>query len=126
MAGWGPTMRAILATALIVLAMVSEAVAQRCVLDPTFGEGGQAITLFGPIGGYVFDVFEQPGGKVLAVGCRYESSYSDCPLTVVRYDSDGLLDPSFGDGGVAAFDADASYGSVMMADGKVVVVADGQ
>ena len=64
-------------------------------LDTTFGSGGLVVTLFPPpvTGGAAQVVLEQPDGKIMAAGANVNS-------VVVRYNSDGGIDDSFGSGGV--------------------------
>jgi uncharacterized delta-60 repeat protein len=63
--------------------------------DTTFGTGGLVVTPFAPpiVGGGVQVVLEQPDGKIVAAGANVYS-------VVVRYNSDGSIDDSFGSGGV--------------------------
>jgi uncharacterized delta-60 repeat protein len=91
-------------------------------LDPTFGDGGIVIT---PVGSDLDDAYAlavQPDGKLVAAGTSVTGSYGDFAL--VRYGSDGSLDPSFGDGGrvVTAVSPliDIAFGLVVQPDGKLV------
>jgi uncharacterized delta-60 repeat protein/uncharacterized repeat protein (TIGR01451 family) len=88
------------------------------VLSPTFSTGG-AIT----------DILVQPDGKIIAAG--YTGRVSSDPhanqmdFTVVRYNSDGTLDQSFGSGGKVVTDVvgpnDVATGITREADGTIVV-----
>lgn len=94
-------------------------------LDSTFGSGGIVTT---DIGGFsmAFGVALQPDGKIV-VGGR-GGPISGANFTVVRYNTDGSLDATFGGSGVvttqigffSSFIADV----VVQADGKIVVVGD--
>jgi uncharacterized delta-60 repeat protein len=65
--------------------------------DPSWGEGGVVTT---PLGKFAsaFDVAVQPDGKVVAVGEAPGAKDED--FAIVRYLSNGELDPGFGEGGV--------------------------
>jgi uncharacterized delta-60 repeat protein len=65
----------------------------------------------------------QPDGKIIAVGNNWNGSDQD--PTLVRYLSSGLLDPTFGSGGIVATKSPnpGSYieTAALQADGKIVV-----
>jgi uncharacterized delta-60 repeat protein len=64
-------------------------------LDSTFGKGGFVVTLFPPpvTGGGAQVIVEQPDGKIVAGG-------ASAVAAVVRYNPDGSLDQTFGNGGI--------------------------
>ncbi len=71
--------------------------------DLTFSGDGQLTTNVSPGGDYAYSVALQPDGKILAGGfVAGSNSISD--FAVVRYLSDGSLDASFGNSGVALAD----------------------
>jgi uncharacterized delta-60 repeat protein len=86
-----------------------ELLEDRCVpsagqLDPTFGTGGIVNTNIGgptPIAARAV-VVTQTDGKVVVVGST-SNSYNDNRIAVVRYNTDGSLDSSFGSGGGVTF-----------------------
>jgi uncharacterized delta-60 repeat protein len=94
-------------------------------LDPTFGLGGKRTTdIYGDD-----DVGEavaiQPDGKiVVAVGAFSADGLSD--FVLVRYNADGSLDSSFGNGGkiITDFfgDLDVAFGVAIQPDGKIIAV----
>jgi uncharacterized delta-60 repeat protein len=65
--------------------------------DPSWGEGGVVTT---PLGKFAsaFDVLVQPDGKIVVVGEAPGSKNED--FAIVRYLSNGKLDPGFGEGGI--------------------------
>lgn len=66
--------------------------------DPSWGGGdGVATTPLGEFAG-ALDVAVQPDGKVVAVGQAKGAENDD--FAIVRYLSDGELDPGFGEGGI--------------------------
>ena len=121
---------AVLATVVATATMLSATVPAGAApppgsLDPTFGGG----VVLGPEGfsSDVEEVVTQPDGKVLATG-RY-STGPELYVMVLRYGTDGVLDPSFGGGdGMALIDFepgntfDHVADLALAPDGKIVVV----
>lgn len=98
-------------------------------LDPTFGTGGIVTT---PIGGATNDeslgVAVQADGKIVVLGETRDPAGSNLPdLAVIRYNSNGSLDSTFGSGGkvitdVSGNDAtDRAASLVIQTDGKILV-----
>jgi uncharacterized delta-60 repeat protein len=95
-------------------------------LDPTFGIGGKIKTGFLDFG---FDgasaVAIQSDGKIVAAGFANDSDYQPI-LAMVRYETNGNLDSTFGTGGRVAINS-YNYTSLrvdlaIQSDGKIVVV----
>jgi uncharacterized delta-60 repeat protein len=97
-------------------------------LVPGFGIGGVVTaTLPGTDGSGATDLVVQPDGKVVAVGSGSTQGCNDFAL--VRYNVDGTLDRSFGDGGQGQTAFPATGGVVAMSavpepDGKILVAGD--
>lgn len=102
-------------------------------LDPEFG--GTGVITSGLVGleDRAFDLRVQPDGKLLACGVTWDAAYDDTvmahtPITIVRYTTDGVLDPTFGSGGWVqqSFASVASGGTSMAlgADGSITLVCD--
>ena len=92
-------------------------------LDNAFGRDGTVATDFGGDVDHAYGVAAQPDGKIVAVGFTHDGERHR--FAVARYDPNGLLDPSFGSGGlvVTAFGvshADARAVEVAP-DGKIIV-----
>src|SRR5689334_7498372 len=97
-------------------------------LDTTFGSGGVVLTSFPPVskhtsgtGGNAFAVQIQSDGKIVAVGLGRGD------FAVARYNTDGSLDPTFGNGGKVETDfgnlaGDEAYNLAIQPDGKIVVL----
>lgn len=95
------------------------------VLDTTFGVDGVATIPVMAVGGNSFQgVVVQPDGKIVASG-YFGNSELWYVMLLVRFDTDGILDPTFGDAGIVKF----NYGSVddegedlvLMPDGSILV-----
>jgi uncharacterized delta-60 repeat protein len=98
-------------------------------LDTSFGDGGIVTTRF-PEGSYASAVALQPDGKIIAAGTFFvdfnpgESSNTDFALA--RYNPDGTLDATFGNGGLVSTDffgqEDDAFSVLIQPDGKIVAV----
>jgi uncharacterized delta-60 repeat protein len=78
--------------------------------DPTFGDGGKVETHIGDAPSYneAHDVVAyQSDGKIIVAGVT--DSVSSYDFAVVRYNSDGSLDNTFGTDGVVTIDFDGNY-----------------
>ena len=106
-------------------------------LDSTFGGLGFVNTHVGDVtrGAAANDVAVQPDGKIVVVGSAFANTTNPSDFAVVRYNTDGSLDTSFGD--IDPFNsvlrrgyaitpittgADSIYGVVLQPDGKIVAV----
>jgi uncharacterized delta-60 repeat protein len=96
-------------------------------LDPTFSGDGVVLTRFSA-GAGAADVALQPDGRIVVVGSAAFGDGGTWGFAVVRYGSDGTLDPTFGgDGRVRTwFGYDAMAQSVaLQSDGRIVVAGTG-
>ena len=89
-------------------------------LDTTFGDNGTLITSVNGVDFYFKDISVQPDGKILAVGT---GGYDD--FTIIRYEPNGELDASFGNGGIVVTsgiqESSLSNEMVLQPDGKIIV-----
>jgi uncharacterized delta-60 repeat protein len=95
-------------------------------LDPSFGSKGIAQTAVGPFDALATAAALQPDGKIIVAGASSAvGGFSQFQFTVVRYRSDGTLDPTFGVGGIVVtplFQSDDEATAVaIQPDGKIVV-----
>ena len=101
-------------------------------LDPSFGTSGYTTTIFVPSSSgstlYSNDIAlalaVQPDDKLVVVGSTYASTALYVHFAVARYTADGLLDPTFGSGGIVStsFPGDAvANGVVLDSVGRIVV-----
>ncbi|MEZ5012725.1 MAG: T9SS type A sorting domain-containing protein [Chitinophagales bacterium] len=101
--------------------------AQEGTLDPSFGTGGIVITDFEYASDVAYSMALQDDGKMVVVGFSNLGPALRKDITMVRYDADGVLDPSFGDGGKVITDiggleeSDFAYDVAIQNDGKIVV-----
>ncbi len=99
-------------------------------LDKTFGVGGKVQTDFPNLAAVASSVVVQPDGKIVVAGGAFPLFTFLGDFKVVRYNSNGSLDTSFGDGGVVtttfpegsyAFDVALQDDSKIIAAGTVFV-----
>ena len=91
-------------------------------LDTSFSSDGKVTTDFGALSDEAYSVALQGDGKFVVAGFSYNGTNREFAL--VRYNTDGSLDTTFGSGGkvttpVDAGDAEA-YSVALQADGKIV------
>lgn len=95
-------------------------------LDPTFGDGGIVSTPFYNANSRVSEMVLQSDGKIVACGYSYHDENADIHL--VRFNSDGTLDSSFGEAGMVMTDMDGltntCSGMAIQNDGKIVMVGE--
>jgi uncharacterized delta-60 repeat protein len=113
---------ALLCAAMMTSATLAVEAASPGALDSSFGKGGKVITSSIPDVFNVADVVAQPDGKIVAVGSCAGAGVDVCLL---RYDSNGSLDPTFGTNGKVLTDfsngSDFALGAVVQPDGRIVV-----
>ncbi len=93
-------------------------------LDNTFGIGGIVTTEIGTIHDYCFSVAVQSNGKILVGG--YSNNGSDNDFALIRYDSIGNLDNSFGSNGIITTDIgngndEFNTSVIIQPDGKILM-----
>src|SRR5262245_18432290 len=72
-------------------------------LDPSFGTAGVATTVVNGQGDTIRALAVQPNGKIVAVGYS-TSSVTGINFAVVRYNTDGSVDGTFGTNGIVTTD----------------------
>ena len=113
--------------AVIALTAVVAAYAAPGALDSSFGGDGRVTTNLSRHADFAGAIALQADGKiVVAGGSAYDTRNPKFGL--VRYNSDGILDSSFGGDGKVTTDftrrEDAAYGVVIQPDGKIVAAGD--
>ncbi len=96
-------------------------------LDTTFGTGGIVRTSFAAYPGKdaaLSDIAIQSDGKIVAVGGIYDYNEYESSFALVRYNTNGSPDTSFGTGGMVTTQFDSSENGAssvaIQSDGKIV------
>jgi uncharacterized delta-60 repeat protein len=94
-------------------------------LDASFGDRGMVTTRFGDKNDYAYSVAIQSDGKIVAAG--YARVGTDEDFALARYNDDGTLDASFGNGGqvMTGLGSSDDYAYAMALDGHGKIVAAG-
>lgn len=92
-------------------------------LDTSFGTGGKVITAVGTLQDYGANVLLQTDNKIIVSGYSSIFLYD---FSMVRYNTDGTLDTTFGTGGKVSTDFNSSsddyaYASALQNDGKIIL-----
>src|SRR5258706_2071287 len=96
-------------------------------LDPTFGDGGKVTTRFYPDSfNEAYAIAQQLDGKIVAGGTVWQG-FDTYDFALARYNPDGTLDFSFGEGGKVATNffvgsSDGIRGIAIQQDQKIVAV----
>lgn len=95
-------------------------------LDTSFGAGGKVITDFFGFSDSASALVIQSDGRAVAAGGASNLNITGFDFALVRYNGDGSLDSSFGDGGKVTTDflgiVDAAADVALQADGRIVAV----
>jgi uncharacterized delta-60 repeat protein len=95
-------------------------------LDPGFGAGGKVITdFFGGVSEGAAGVVVQDDGRIIAGGTAFNRDHF--VVALCRYEDDGSLDTTYGDGGKVAvelFGDEQAYAIALQPDGKVVAIGN--
>ena len=89
-------------------------------LDPTFGNGGKVVTDFNNSTDWLSRIAVQPDGKIVAIGDTHPSHRG----ALARYNPDGTLDATFGNGGkviTVATVRESAAGLLILPDGKIMI-----
>lgn len=112
-------------TLVLLLVATTLTHAQSGVLDTSFGNNGIATTQVSPRYNFATATTVQPDGKIIVVGDSGEPAVYKA--TVVRFNTDGTLDTSFGTGGnvTITIPSAKSFGMdvALQDDGKIVIGA---
>jgi len=92
-------------------------------LDKTFGVGGKVQTDFPGLAAVASSVVVQPDGKMVVAGGAFPLFTFLGDFKMVRYNSNGSLDSSFGDGGIVTTtfpEGSYAFDVALQADGKII------
>lgn len=97
-------------------------------LDPTFGNAGQVTTNITTGQDQARAATLQADGKILAAGFS-SSNITGKDFCLVRYNTDGSLDNSFGNGGIVTTDVqlgsdDIAHSIALQTDGKIILAGE--
>ncbi|HKP11044.1 MAG TPA: delta-60 repeat domain-containing protein, partial [Blastocatellia bacterium] len=96
-------------------------------LDNSFGSEGKVTTDFSGQRCEAYSIVLQPDGKIIAAGYSTQTTRPTHILAMARYNSDGSLDRSFGNGGKVSNDFFGRGGEAhtvaLQRDGKIIVGA---
>jgi uncharacterized delta-60 repeat protein len=100
-------------------------------LDATFDGDGKVTTDFGGRSDRAGDVAIQADGKILAAGSGFPAEVRPLDFALARYNRDGTLDSTFGDGGkvLTTFEPnsiESANAVVIQPDGKIVAAGGTQ
>jgi len=102
-------------------------------LDTSFGNAGKVTTSIGSGPDWAQDATIQADGKILVAGYTYSSFGSVPDFSLVRYNTDGTLDATFGNAGkvMTAISpstngggSDVAYALALQSDGKIILVGE--
>jgi uncharacterized delta-60 repeat protein len=92
-------------------------------LDATFGNGGKVITV-ASVRESAAGLLLLPDGKIMISGSIYLPSSHDTSFVLLRFNPNGSVDPTFGNGGMVTtnigIDDDQAYALARQSDGKIV------
>jgi uncharacterized delta-60 repeat protein len=93
-------------------------------LDTSFGTGGKVITVIANVKESGFDLLILPNGQILICGTIALPSEFDSSFALLRYNADGSVDATFGNGGIVMTNVgpndDQAYALRLQSDGKIV------
>lgn len=87
-------------------------------IDSTFGTDGIVLTDFGPESDHAEQIVLLPDGKILVAGTAFPDTHQ--LFALVRYNSNGILDSTFGTDGIAT----VSFGDLFSPVGEMLVQPD--
>ena len=90
-------------------------------IDSTFGNNGKVTNHLGVGWSEGYSLVQQNDGKLLLAGTQ---GYTSTGIALLRYNSNGSLDLSFGNGGIAEWAFGRGFATALQQDGKILVVGD--
>jgi uncharacterized delta-60 repeat protein len=97
--------------------------------DTGFGSAGTVTTHVGAAAAAASALAVQPDGRIIVVGSAFSNGATDDDFAVVRYTASGVLDPEFGNAGIATTDfspANPGAGASLDRAGAVALQSDGK
>ena len=113
----------IFSSIIILIFIMQPVMAQPGSLDESFGNAGIVITPYSSSNEFGQQVAVQTDNKIVLAGHVETNNIRD--FAVVRYNTDGSMDNSFGNGGLVIFDggtdADMAAAMIIQDDGKILI-----
>jgi uncharacterized delta-60 repeat protein len=92
--------------------------------DPLFGTAGRVFTDFNGSYDVLYGIVLQPDGRIVAAGGASDATFNDIDFGLVRYNPDGSLDLTFGNGGKSSTpilnSLEIAYALAQQPDGRLV------
>ncbi len=126
---------------LLILLKSTFILSQTVAFDTTFGNNGKTHTGFGMSDAKAYVVVAQPDGKIIVGGSAYSANPKNLYTTdtnnavLIRYNSDGTIDTTFGNEGIVTYNYNIIYNSneintgvgklILQPDGKILAVIGG-
>ena len=117
------------AALLLALSTSSQAAfdpAQFGALDVTFGSQGKQSTSFSPLNDVAHGVALQSNGKIVLAGFAYNKDETHKDFALLRYNTDGQLDTTFGVGGKLTTEFYPKPNTIWEVANAVAIQADGK
>lgn len=100
-------------------------------IDSTFGTNGRVIYSFGPsVGSRIRSLEIDQNERIIAIGEAYNYDNLSFDMAVVRFNSNGSVDSSFGTSGNTKIDIqghnDLASCSALLPDGKILIAGNGR
>lgn len=110
----------------LVLGLLQDTFSQTTGLDLSFGTGGYVSTDVNTHDDEANDILVQPDGKIVIGGSAILQSYSK--FSVIRYNSNGSIDSTFADNGIATANVgpvnDKGTSLALQNDGKILLAGN--
>ncbi|HVK53997.1 MAG TPA: hypothetical protein VM532_03115 [Burkholderiales bacterium] len=91
-------------------------------LDPNFGDNGAVTTDFFGRSDFIGGIAIEKNGKIVAVGSAVNDPFAGDQIALARYNKDGSLDRSFGDGGKVIMQIPLDTGGFFISDASGVAI----
>lgn len=120
-------MKNILIVASFIFLNNATSFAQNGVLDTNFGENGKVVTDLVVGRDRSFSSAIQSDGKILLIGYAENDIENDTDIALVRYNTNGSIDNSFGSNGVVIFDSglrERGYSVIELSNKKILVAGE--
>ena len=114
----------VIIVSMISVGLLSQAQAEDCVLDPTFGSDGWQLVDFFNNDDRANDVVIQPNGRIIVVGSAGPNPGGE-QYGLTRYNPNGSIDTSFSGDGKQTTTLGRAEAAALQPDGKIVAVGNG-